>query len=79
MIQDLSRELANLLMQSEGPELEERFATLHKIVDIWADPCQPPEPTPQLEDFKDVGRLPFLWGKQEEDDGLPLAGSTIHD
>lgn len=79
VIQDLSRELANLLMQSEGPELEERCSTLRKIVDIWADPCQPPEPSQQPEDFKDVGRLPFLWGKQEEGEGLPLAGATIHD
>ncbi|XP_037020506.2 zinc finger SWIM domain-containing protein 3 isoform X2 [Artibeus jamaicensis] len=79
MIQDLSRELANLLMQSEGPELEERFSTLRKIVDIWADPCQLLEPTQQPGDFKDVGCLPFLWGKQEEVEGLPLAGTTIHD
>ncbi|XP_024415554.1 zinc finger SWIM domain-containing protein 3 [Desmodus rotundus] len=79
MIQDLSRELANLLMQSEGPELEERLSTLRKIVDIWADPCQLSEPTQQPGDFKDVGRLPFLWGKQEEGEGLPLAGTMIHD
>ncbi|XP_019492437.1 PREDICTED: zinc finger SWIM domain-containing protein 3 isoform X1 [Hipposideros armiger] len=79
MIQDLSRELANLLMQSEGAELEERFSTLRKIVDIWADPYQPPEPTPQPGDFRDVGHLPFLWGKQEEGEVLPLAGATIHD
>ncbi|XP_022350020.1 zinc finger SWIM domain-containing protein 3 [Enhydra lutris kenyoni] len=78
MIQDLSRELANLLMQTEGPELEERCSTLRKIVDIWADPCQPPEPSQQPEDFKDVGRLPFLWGKPEEGEGLPLAGAMIH-
>nr|XP_010976910.1 zinc finger SWIM domain-containing protein 3 [Camelus dromedarius] len=78
MIQDLSRELANLLMQSEGPELEERCSTLRKIVDIWAAPCQPPEPCQQPGDFKDVGRLPFLWGKQEEGEGLALAGATIH-
>lgn len=79
MIQDLSRELANLLMQSEGAELEERFSTLRKIVDIWADPYQPPEPTPQPGDFRDVGHLPFLWGKQEEGEGLPLAGAPIRD
>ncbi|XP_032694535.1 zinc finger SWIM domain-containing protein 3 isoform X1 [Lontra canadensis] len=78
MIQDLSRELANLLMQTEGPELEERCSTLRKIVHIWADPCQPPEPSQQPEDFKDVGRLPFLWGKPEEGEGLPLAGAMIH-
>ncbi|KAM8774483.1 zinc finger SWIM domain-containing protein 3 isoform 2-T2 [Rhynchonycteris naso] len=79
MIQDLTRELANLLMQSEGPELDERFSTLRKIVDIWADPYKPPEPTQQPGDFKDVGHLPFLWGKQEEREGFPLAGATIHD
>ncbi|XP_008519881.2 zinc finger SWIM domain-containing protein 3 [Equus przewalskii] len=79
MIQDLSRELANLLMQSEGPELEERCSTLRKIVDIWADPCQQPEPSHQPADFKDVGRLPFLWGEQEEGERLPPARATIHD
>ncbi|XP_036900057.1 zinc finger SWIM domain-containing protein 3 isoform X2 [Sturnira hondurensis] len=79
MIQDLSRELGNLLMQSEGPELEERFSTLRKIVDIWADPCQLSEPIQQPGDLKDVGHLPFLWGKQEEVEGLPPAGTTIHD
>lgn len=78
MIQDLSRELANLLMQSEGPELEERCSTLRKIVDIWAAPCQPPEPSHQPGDFRDVGCLPFLWGKQEEGEGLAPAGATIH-
>lgn len=78
MIQDLSRELANLLMQSEGPELEERCSTLRKIVDIWAAPCQVSEPSQQPGDFKDVGRLPFLWGKQEEGEGLTPAGVTIH-
>ncbi|XP_016048048.1 zinc finger SWIM domain-containing protein 3 isoform X2 [Erinaceus europaeus] len=76
---DLSRELANLLMQSEGPELEERCSTLRKIVDIWAGPCQPPEPIQQPGDFKDVGHLPFLWGKQEEGEGLLPGGATIHD
>ncbi|XP_053429951.1 zinc finger SWIM domain-containing protein 3 isoform X1 [Nycticebus coucang] len=79
MIQDLSRELANLLMQTEGPELEERCSTLRKIVDIWADPCQPPESSQQPGDFKDVGCLPFLWGKQEEGEGLPPAAAMIHD
>ncbi|XP_044118871.1 zinc finger SWIM domain-containing protein 3 isoform X1 [Neovison vison] len=78
MIQDLSRELANLLMQTEGPELEERCSTLRKIVDIWADPSQPPEPSQQPEDFKDVGRLPFLWGRPEEGEGLSLTGAVIH-
>ncbi|XP_077023916.1 zinc finger SWIM domain-containing protein 3 [Tamandua tetradactyla] len=72
MIQDLSRELANLLMQSEGPELEERFSTLRKIVDIWADPCKLPESSQQPGDFEDVGQLPFLWGKPEEGEGSIL-------
>ena len=78
MIQDLSRELANLLMQSEGPELEERCSTLRKIVDIWAAPRQPPEPSQRPRDFRDVGCLPFLWGKQEEGEGAAPAGATIH-
>ncbi|XP_045384283.1 zinc finger SWIM domain-containing protein 3 isoform X1 [Lemur catta] len=79
MIQDLSRELANLLMQTEGPELEERYSTLRKIVDIWADPCQLPESSQQPGDFKDVGCLPFLWGKQEEGEELPPAAAMIYD
>lgn len=78
-IQDLSRELANLLMQTEGPELEERCSTLRKIVDIWADPCQLPESSQQPVDFKDVGCLPFLWGKLEEGDSLPLAEAMVQD
>ncbi|XP_017733422.1 PREDICTED: zinc finger SWIM domain-containing protein 3 [Rhinopithecus bieti] len=78
MIQDLSRELANLLMQTEGPELEERYSTLRKIVDIWADPSQPSEFLQQPGDFKDVGSLPFLWGKQEEGEGFPPATAVMH-
>ncbi|XP_021567949.1 zinc finger SWIM domain-containing protein 3 isoform X2 [Carlito syrichta] len=73
MIQDLSMELANLLMQTEGPELEERCSTLRKIVDIWADPCQPES----IQQPGDVGHLPFLWGKQEEGDRLPPAAAMI--
>lgn len=78
MVLDLSRELANLLMQSEGAELEERCSTLHKIVDIWADPCPPPEPFQQPGDFKDVGLLPFLWGEQEQGEGLLPGGAPVH-
>ncbi|XP_002830410.3 zinc finger SWIM domain-containing protein 3 isoform X1 [Pongo pygmaeus] len=78
MIQDLSRELANLLMQTEGPELEERYSTLRKIVDIWAGTSQPSEFLQQPGDFKDVGRLPFLWGKQEEGEGFPPATAVMH-
>ncbi|XP_048205465.1 zinc finger SWIM domain-containing protein 3 isoform X2 [Perognathus longimembris pacificus] len=70
IIQDLSRELANLLMQTEGPELEERCVTLRKIVDSWADRCEPPEFSQHPEDFQDVGLLPFLWGTQEEPPSL---------
>ncbi|XP_034349460.1 zinc finger SWIM domain-containing protein 3 isoform X1 [Arvicanthis niloticus] len=80
MIQDLSRELANLLMQTEGPELEERCSTLRKIVDIWAEPYQLPESSQQPVDFRDVGCLPFLWGKLEEGDSFPLAEEAmVHD
>ncbi|XP_048354727.1 zinc finger SWIM domain-containing protein 3 [Sphaerodactylus townsendi] len=35
-IQSLSKELGNLLLQTEGEELEERTSTLKMIVDIWA-------------------------------------------
>ncbi|XP_050999732.1 zinc finger SWIM domain-containing protein 3 [Acomys russatus] len=79
MIRDLSRELANLLMQTEGPELEERCSTLRKIVDIWADPYQLPAPTQQPVDFRDVGGLPFLWGKLEEGDSPPLDETMADD
>ncbi|XP_020821272.1 zinc finger SWIM domain-containing protein 3 [Phascolarctos cinereus] len=57
VIQSLSRELANLLMQSEGAELEERCSTLGKIVDIWAEPCELTEIDQQLGDYSDVGHL----------------------
>uniref|UniRef100_A0A8C5P3B3 Zinc finger SWIM-type containing 3 n=1 Tax=Jaculus jaculus TaxID=51337 RepID=A0A8C5P3B3_JACJA len=79
MIQDLSSELANLLLQTEGPELEERCSTLRKIIDIWAGPCQSLESIQRLGDFKDVGFLPFLWEKQEEGDNLSSAEATVHD
>ncbi|XP_007474983.1 zinc finger SWIM domain-containing protein 3 isoform X2 [Monodelphis domestica] len=77
VIQSLSRELANLLMQSEGAELEERCSTLGKIVDIWAEPCELTEMDQQLGDYNDVGHLPFLWVKQEEAEALPHSGTTI--
>ncbi|XP_074149641.1 zinc finger SWIM domain-containing protein 3 isoform X2 [Sminthopsis crassicaudata] len=77
VIQSLSSELANLLMQSEGTELEERCSTLGKIVDIWAEPCELTEIDQQLGDYNDVGHLPFLWVKQEEAERLPLSGTTI--
>ncbi|XP_072488449.1 zinc finger SWIM domain-containing protein 3 [Notamacropus eugenii] len=77
VIQNLSRELANLLMQSEGAELEERCCTLGKIVDIWAEPCELTEIDEQLGDYSDVGHLPFLWVKQEEMERLPRSGTTV--
>ncbi|XP_051835885.1 zinc finger SWIM domain-containing protein 3 isoform X1 [Antechinus flavipes] len=77
VIQSLSSELANLLMQSEGAELEERCSTLGKIVDIWAEPCELTEIDQQLGEYNDVGHLPFLWVKQEEAEKLLLSGTTI--
>ncbi|XP_043841686.1 zinc finger SWIM domain-containing protein 3 [Dromiciops gliroides] len=77
VIQSLSRELANLLMQSEGAELEERCSTLGKIVDIWAEPCELTEIDPQQGGYSDVGHLPFLWVKQEEAERLPPLATTI--
>ncbi|XP_074067328.1 zinc finger SWIM domain-containing protein 3 [Macrotis lagotis] len=77
VIQSLSKELANLLMQSEGTELEERCSTLGKIVDIWAEPCELTEIDQQMEDYSDVGHLPFLWVKQEEVEKLPCTGTTV--
>lgn len=36
-IQALSKELANLLLQSDGTQLEERSSALRAIVDAWAE------------------------------------------
>uniref|UniRef100_A0A8D0L7D1 Zinc finger SWIM-type containing 3 n=1 Tax=Sphenodon punctatus TaxID=8508 RepID=A0A8D0L7D1_SPHPU len=65
-IQSLSKELANLLLQSEGEELEERSSTLKMIVDIWTKSSEPVEETGKPLTFRNVGDLPFLWVKQEE-------------
>ncbi|OXB79304.1 UNVERIFIED_CONTAM: hypothetical protein H355_013225 [Colinus virginianus] len=37
-IQALSKELANLLLQGDGAQLEERSSALRAIVDAWAEP-----------------------------------------
>uniref|UniRef100_A0A8C8S232 Zinc finger SWIM-type containing 3 n=1 Tax=Pelusios castaneus TaxID=367368 RepID=A0A8C8S232_9SAUR len=65
-IQALSKELANLLMQCDGEELEERSSTLKMIVDIWAKCSEPVEEDGKCFTFRNVGDLPFLWVKQEE-------------
>nr|XP_056701002.1 zinc finger SWIM domain-containing protein 3 [Euleptes europaea] len=70
-IQSLSKELGNLLLQSEGEELEERTSTLKMIVDIWAKSCELQEEAEEEAEGKhlgvgNVGDLPFLWVKKEE-------------
>ncbi|XP_054837871.1 zinc finger SWIM domain-containing protein 3 [Eublepharis macularius] len=70
-IQSLSKELGNLLLQSEGEELEERTSTLKMIVDIWAKSCELREEEEEEAEGKhltirNVGDLPFLWVKKEE-------------
>ncbi|KAM4842364.1 zinc finger SWIM domain-containing protein 3 [Thomomys bottae] len=78
MIWDLSRELANLLMQTEGQELKERCNILREIVNNWSNSREPPESSQYPGNFKDVGLLPFLWGKEEEGEGLPFPETTIY-
>lgn len=70
-ILSLSKELGNLLLQSEGEELEERTSTLKMIVDIWAKSCELREEEEEEAEGKhlsvrNVGDLPFLWVKKEE-------------
>ncbi|XP_060119833.1 zinc finger SWIM domain-containing protein 3 [Heteronotia binoei] len=70
-ILSLSKELGNLLLQSEGEELEERTSTLRMIVDIWAKSCELREEEEEETEGKhlslqNVGDLPFLWVKKEE-------------
>ncbi|XP_024068379.1 zinc finger SWIM domain-containing protein 3 [Terrapene carolina triunguis] len=74
-IQSLSKELANLLMQCDGEELEERSSTLKMIVDIWAKSSEPVEEAGKCSIFRNVGDLPFLWVKQEEIE-MEDAGAT---
>ncbi|XP_075773178.1 zinc finger SWIM domain-containing protein 3 [Pelodiscus sinensis] len=80
-IQSLSKELANLLMQCDGEELEERSSTLKMIVDIWAKSSEPVEDSGKCATFRNVGDLPFLWVKQEEmemeDAERSLAGTNM--
>ncbi|KAJ6655561.1 hypothetical protein lerEdw1_005032, partial [Lerista edwardsae] len=72
-IQSLSKELGNLLLQSEGEELEERISTLKMIVNIWTQCCERQEEPGKPPRVRNVGDLPFLWVKQEE---LELAELT---
>ncbi|XP_053103367.1 zinc finger SWIM domain-containing protein 3 [Hemicordylus capensis] len=69
-IQSLSKELGNLLLQSEGEELEERTSTLKMIVSIWTKCCELQEAEEEEVGkplhVRNVGDLPFLWVKKEE-------------
>ncbi|KAH0619370.1 hypothetical protein JD844_019419 [Phrynosoma platyrhinos] len=71
-IQSLSKELGNLLLQSDGEELEERCATLKMIVSIWTKCSELQEEEEVAEvagkplTIRNVGDLPFLWVKKEE-------------
>ncbi|XP_015267810.1 PREDICTED: zinc finger SWIM domain-containing protein 3 [Gekko japonicus] len=70
-ILSLSKELGNLLLQSEGEELEERTSTLKMIVDIWAKSCELREEEEEEAEGKylsaqNMEDLPFLWVKKEE-------------
>ncbi|XP_063003552.1 zinc finger SWIM domain-containing protein 3 [Elgaria multicarinata webbii] len=69
-IQSLSKELGNLLLQSEGEELEERTSTLKMIVNIWTKCYELQEEEEGAGgkplNIRNVGDLPFLWMKKEE-------------
>ncbi|XP_061486716.1 zinc finger SWIM domain-containing protein 3 isoform X3 [Rhineura floridana] len=66
-IQSLSKELGNLLLQSDGEELEERSSTLKMIVNIWTKCCElrGEEALEKPLNIRNVGDLPFLWVKKE--------------
>nr|XP_060627781.1 zinc finger SWIM domain-containing protein 3 [Anolis sagrei ordinatus]XP_060627783.1 zinc finger SWIM domain-containing protein 3 [Anolis sagrei ordinatus] len=80
MIQSLSTELGNLLLQSEeGQELEERSATLRMIVSIWTKRSElREEEAAALKPLhiRNVGDLPFLWVKKEEVEGAQISSVT---
>ncbi|XP_069099607.1 zinc finger SWIM domain-containing protein 3 [Pleurodeles waltl] len=63
-IKSLTKELANLLMQCEGPELKERCSTIHSIVAMWKKHQKPKE---NVEEYKVnyLGELPQLWRTQD--------------
>ncbi|XP_042300289.1 zinc finger SWIM domain-containing protein 3-like, partial [Sceloporus undulatus] len=71
-IQSISKELGNLLLQSDGEELEERSATLKMIVSIWTKCSELQEEEEVVAaagkslNIRNVGDLPFLWVKKEE-------------
>ncbi|XP_020662664.3 zinc finger SWIM domain-containing protein 3 [Pogona vitticeps] len=79
-VQSLSKELGNLLLQSEGEELEERLSTLRMIVNIWAQCCELQEEEEEGAEnprkVRNVGDLPFLWVKKEEVEDIELASGT---
>ncbi|XP_019395067.1 PREDICTED: zinc finger SWIM domain-containing protein 3 isoform X1 [Crocodylus porosus] len=75
-IQSLSKELANLLLQCDGEELEERSSTLRMIVDIWTKSSEPEEEDEKPFTCRNVGDLPFLWVKQEEVEVEPAAAAS---
>lgn len=65
-IKSLSKELENLLMQCEGPELKERCSTLHSIVAMWKKPQKPVENGGAVEEeMNNLGELPPLWRIQD--------------
>lgn len=55
-IQSLSKELGNLLLQSEGKELEERISTLQMIVSIWNKGCELQQETKEETDMESADR-----------------------
>ncbi|XP_008122967.2 zinc finger SWIM domain-containing protein 3 isoform X1 [Anolis carolinensis] len=79
MIQSLSKELGNLLLQSEGEELEERSATLRMIVNIWTKCSELREEEGAAVkplNVRNVGDLPFLWVKKEEMEEVAISSVT---
>ncbi|XP_078508025.1 zinc finger SWIM domain-containing protein 3 [Lissotriton helveticus] len=69
-IKSLSKELENLLMQCEGPELKERCSTLHSILAMWKKSQKPVENGVAVEEeeekkMNNLGELPLLWRIQD--------------
>nr|XP_034980089.1 zinc finger SWIM domain-containing protein 3 [Zootoca vivipara] len=78
-IQSLSKELGNLLLQSEGEELEERTSTLKMIVNIWTKGCElqgGEVPGKKPLNVRNVGDLPLLWVKKEEMEEVEVTSET---
>ncbi|XP_069808710.1 zinc finger SWIM domain-containing protein 3 [Dendropsophus ebraccatus] len=69
-INNLAKEFYNLLMQSDGQEMQVRISTLQMIVDMWRSDSSPTKPFPA----QDQGaELPYRWVKKEPVEGEAMS------